>query len=128
MKILILLKSFIHSLFITGLIALGSAFITLALILSMNGSSILSLISTVIGLTVGVRGWLLKKSKKPMSLIRNASSGILLTIGLGIILFPILILTLKGTDTAFVNIALTHFVLGLIIGLIGLSMRNQRSQ
>jgi hypothetical protein len=37
-------------------------------------------------------------------------------------------LTLYSTNIAYQNIAVMHFIIGLIIGLIGLSTRNQRSQ
>ncbi|WP_103669480.1 hypothetical protein [Pseudanabaena sp. BC1403] len=121
-------QSFIRSLLTTGLIVFGIGLIVLTLFSTVISSPITPLISGFMGLAVGVGGWLLQKPKKPMSLIRNISRSILLTIGLGIFVSPILILTLYGTNTTYVNIALMHFIIGLIIGLIGLSARNQRSQ
>ena len=121
-------KSFIRSLLAAGLIVSATVLIVFALYSSMSNIPITALISGLMGLAVGVSGWLLKKPKKPMSLIRNISSGILLTIGLGTFLFPILILTFYGTNIAFANISVMYFIVGLIVGLIGLSMRNQRSQ
>ena len=122
------LKSLVRSLIIALLIAFGPAFIAVALLLSSSGSPVLSLIATIMGVAIGASGWMLRRSKKPMSLIRYVFSGILLTIGLGVIVFSPLILIVKGTNIAFQNIALMYFVLGLIIGLIGLSVRNQRSK
>lgn len=121
-------KSFIRSLFAAGLIVSATVLIVLALYSSTSNIPTMALISGLLGLAVGVSGWLLTKPKKPMSLIRNISSAILLTIGLGIFVFPILILTLYSTNIAYQNIAVMHFIIGLIIGLIGLSTRNQRSQ
>lgn len=122
------LKSFIRSLLAAGLIVLGTGLIVLALLSSVTYIPITFLASGLLGSAIGASGWLLKKPKKPMSLIRNISSGILLTIGLGAFLFPILILTFYGTNIAFANISVMYFIVGLIVGLIGLSVRNQRSQ
>ncbi|OIP77754.1 MAG: hypothetical protein AUK48_03310 [Oscillatoriales cyanobacterium CG2_30_44_21] len=121
-------KSCIRSLLVALLIAFGPAFISTALLLSMSGSPTLSVIATIMGVVIGTSGWILRKSKKPMSLIRYVFSGILLTIGMGVMIFSPLILIVKGTNTAFQNIALMNFVVGLIVGLIGLSARNQRSK
>jgi hypothetical protein len=121
-------KGFIRSLLASGLIVSSTVLIVFALYSSMSNIPITALIFGLLGLAVGVSGWLLTKPKKPMSLIRNISSAILLTIGLGIFVFPILILTLYSTNIAYQNIAVMHFIIGLIIGLIGLSTRNQRSQ
>ena len=121
-------KSFIRGLLAAGLIVLGTGFIVLALLSSVTYAPITFLIAGLMGSAIGASGWLLKKPKKTISLIRNISSGILLTIGLGTFLFPILILTLYGTNIAFANISLMYFIVGLIIGLIGLSVRNPKSQ
>lgn len=122
-------KGFIRILLAAGLIVFGTGLTILALYFSLiSGNTVTALILIFVGLAVSTGGWLLRKPKTPMSLIRNISSGILLTLGIGIFIFPIFILTLYGSNIAFANIAAMYFVLGLIIGLIGLSMRNQRSK
>jgi len=110
-----------------GLITLGTGLFVLSLWMSMANKNV-SLIVGSIGLVMGVGGWLLQKVKTPISLIRNISSAVLITIGAGLFILPLFILSIHGTNVAFVNIALMNFVVGLVIGLIGFSVRNQRAK
>jgi hypothetical protein len=114
-----------RSIFSIGLITLGTGLFVLSLWMSMANKNV-SLIIGSIGLVIGVGGWLLQNVKTPMSLIRNISSAVLITIGAGLFILPLFILSIYGTNVAYVNIALMNFVVGLVIGLIGFSVRNQR--
>ncbi len=110
-----------------GLITFGTGLFALSLWISTTNENA-SLIIGSIGLAIGVGGWLLQKVKTPMSLIRNISSAVLITIGAGLFILPLFVLAIHGTNVAFVNIALMNFVVGLVIGLIGFSVQNQRAQ
>lgn len=121
-----LLKKFRNRIISSGLITLGTGLFVISLWISIDRVND-TLIGSI-GLVLGVFGWVLRKPKTPMSLIRNIFSGFLITMGAGLLLLPLFILAIYGTNVAYVNIALMHFVAGLVIGLIGFSVRNQRKQ
>jgi len=90
-----------------GLITFGTGLFVLSLWISAASANV-SLIISSMGLAIGVGGWLLQKAKMPMSLIRNISSALLITIGAGLFILPLFILSIHGTNVAFVNIALMN--------------------
>jgi hypothetical protein len=109
----------------SGLIFVGTVLFMLAL-LSLNFSHLLlTMLYALIAVAIGSMGWLLRKLPKPMSQVQNIASGILIMVGLALFMLPIFILALYGTDIAYANIALIHFILGLLIGLNGVSIRNK---
>ncbi len=82
-----------RSMFSIGLITLGTGLFVLSLWMSMANKNV-SLIVGSIGLVIGVGGWLLQKVKTPMSLIRNISSAVLITIGAGLFILPLFTLSI----------------------------------
>ncbi len=117
------LKEFIRQSLSIGLIAIGIGLLVIFLWLQLLNQ--FNLICGLIGVSISTTGWLLQKTN--LSIIRNIISAFLITIGISLLVFPILILTIYGTNVAFANIALTYFVVGLLVGLIGLSIRQKKS-
>ena len=118
-------KKFILKFVSTGLISTGIGLVVISLWLQILNQFNAALIYGLIGLTTSVFGWLLRKSK--LNLIRNIISALLITTGISIFILPVIILAVYGTNVAFANIALTYFIFGILLGLIGLSVRQKKS-
>ncbi len=84
---------------------------------------LLVIISGILGVVISTLGWTLIKPKYPIGIAKKIISGICLTSGAGIVIVPIWILSIYGTQIVFANIAPIYVIAGVGLIVIGSLLR-----